>query len=178
MAQRRKMEWAKVYCDLLRHPLLLGRPDSDVRLVLGLILYAKEYAPDGVLRGITAARAKQLCGITASIEEVQAGLDYLFNESPADESGRHWLYRLNDEAVMIRDFAERQARAGDTPAAHRLRQTAYRQRGNERAKELDLSELSDSDKTQVQRLFQQGRATAAIELFQMLRPKLPAGGGS
>ena len=67
--------WAKIFCDLLRHPLLRDRPDSDVRLVIGLILEAKEHSDDGVIRNLTPASARGLCHIKATTATVKAKVD-------------------------------------------------------------------------------------------------------
>lgn len=110
--------WAKVYCDLLRHPLLRQRPDCDVRLVVGLVLYAKEHALDGVLHGLDAEEARGLFGIKAPLRTVQEGWQYLIDEGWLLFDGPSRTYR-------IRDFVQRQQRAGDTPEAIAIRQQRY-----------------------------------------------------
>jgi len=108
--------YAKIYCDILRHPLLRGRPDCDVRLVLGLLLEAKEHTDDGVLRHLTAVDAKELCHIKAPTAKVQAGIDYLVAAG--------WLIPHPDLAYEIKDFVERQGKT-DSPEAQAERSQRY-----------------------------------------------------
>lgn len=113
--------WAKVYCDLLRHPKIIGRPDSDKILWLGLILYAKEHAPDtGIIEGLRAEDFRGQFGIKANVSKVAAGLEYLFDVG--------LLLRVGNNGLMLKDFRQRQQKAGDTPEAHAARQSAYRKR--------------------------------------------------
>lgn len=98
--------YAKVYCDILRHPLFRSRPDFETKLVLGLILEAKEHTEDGVLRKLTAEDARALCYIKASTAKVQEAIDYLVAVG--------WLIPHPDLAYEIKDFVPRQA--ADSPA--------------------------------------------------------------
>jgi hypothetical protein len=107
--------WAKVYCDLLRHPKIIGRPDSDVRLFLGLILYAKEYAPETGLVPLTPAAMRDAFGIKASLSAVKLGVAYFVDCGVLVSDGEH---------VRLKDFAERQAKT-DTPEAQAARSKAY-----------------------------------------------------
>lgn len=106
--------YAKIYCDILRHPMLRGRPDCDARLVVGLILEAKENTDDAVLHGLTADDARSLCHIKAPVAKVQDGIDYLVQ--------RGWLIPRGEHSYEIKDFmirqgadsqAERQSRSRD-----------------------------------------------------------------
>lgn len=96
----RRHSWAKVYCDLLRHPKIIGRPDSDVRLFLGLILHAKEYSPDHGLVQLTPTDMRNAFGIKAPMKAVLDGLAYFIKEGVLQQEAEH---------VRIRDFATRQA---------------------------------------------------------------------
>lgn len=108
--------WAKVYCDLLRHPKIIGRPDSDVRLFLGLILYAKEYAPETGIVALTPSAMRTQFGIKASPASVKAGLSYFVKCGVLVEDGEYF---------RIKDFATRQkndssaARTRDWRERHR-----------------------------------------------------------
>lgn len=92
--------WAKVYCDLLRHPKIIRRPDSDVRLFVGLILYAKEYAPDTGVVDLSADEMRGTFGIKAPLKAVEQGLDYFVAQG---------VLVRNGPFIQIRDFAARQA---------------------------------------------------------------------
>lgn len=96
----RRHSWAKIYCDLLRHPKIIGRPDCDVRLFLGLILHAKEYSPDHGLVQLTPTDMRNAFGIKAPMKSVTDGLAYFLKEGVLLRDGDH---------VRIRDFATRQA---------------------------------------------------------------------
>lgn len=110
----RRAAWAKVYCDLLRHPKVIGRPDSDVRLFLGLILYAKEYAPDTGLVALSPEDMRSTFGIKAPLKAVLDGIAYFVKESVLVREG---------DFVRLRDFAARQK---DDSSAARTR--AWRER--------------------------------------------------
>lgn len=194
--------WAKVYCDLLRHPRFIGRPDSEVRLWLGLILYAKEYSPERGEVAMSAEAMRQTFGIQAPMSAVRAGLAYLVDAGLLVREG---------EKFRIRDFGERQ---GPDSAAERTSRWRDKRRddhetkrhGNvstnvstsspevevEEEKEKkrssaqghegqstglvdnpDLSGLSESDKAQVQRLLRSGRAQDAIALLGQVTASKP-----
>lgn len=108
--------YAKVYCDLLRHPLFRDEPDFYVKLGVGLILEAREHTTDGVLRRMTAASVKGLCHLRASVPQIQRCIDYLVAEG--------WLIPHPDEAYELKDFIERQGRF-DTPEAQAARAKTY-----------------------------------------------------
>lgn len=133
--------WAKIYCDLLRHPLLRDRPDSDVRLVLGLILEAKEHSEDGVIRNLTPQSARGLCHIKASVKTVEAGIDYLVAED--------WMVPIGGGSYQIRDFKDRQ---GADSAASRMRQ--YRNRLRDEtvtSRNRNVTETSPDTDTEVEK---------------------------
>lgn len=111
--------WAKVYVNLRHHPKIIGRPDADFRLWVGLILHAKEHCPDCVVRDMTAADMRGSFGIKAPVKVVEAGLKYFIRKGMLVEV---------PGGLLIRDMAERQAKAGDTPEAHAERQRQYRLR--------------------------------------------------
>jgi hypothetical protein len=96
--------WARVWCDLLRHRNFRKRPDCDVRLVVGLILHAKEHSGDqGIVQGLDAEEMRGLFGIKATVQKVQEGLEYLIRIG--------WLQLSDDKgSYLIRDFADRQGR--------------------------------------------------------------------
>lgn len=94
--------YAKVYCDLLRHPRFRNRPDCDIRLVLGLILEAKENTADGVIRELTPENARSLCHIKAPVRFVKAALEHLVLSG--------WLIPHPENAYEIKDFLQRQER--------------------------------------------------------------------
>jgi hypothetical protein len=113
--------WAKVYCDLLRHPKIIGRPDSDKVLWLGLILYAKEHAPDtGIISGLSPDDFRGQFGIKANLAKVSAGIEYMLSAG--------LLLRIGNDGLMLKDFRERQRKAGDTLEAHAARQRAYHEK--------------------------------------------------
>lgn len=128
--------WAKIYCDLLRHPLLRGRPDCDKVLVLGLILEAKEHSLDGVLRNLTAKSAKGICNIEASVRQVQQGIDYLVSV--------HWLIPVDRQGSFeIRDFRTRQAADSSAERTARWRkQPLQRINGHETRARRERDETS------------------------------------
>lgn len=78
------------------------------------MLHAKEYSPDGVVRGLDAEEMRGLFGIKAPLVSVKAGLAYLRE--------RGWLVELPDGALLIRDFAQRQG--ADTPTQRTQRYRA------------------------------------------------------
>jgi hypothetical protein len=110
--------WAKVWCDILRHPVFARRPDCDKVLGVGLILYAKEYFPDdGVVRGLDAEEMRRAFRISAPTAKVQEGLEYLLRCG--------WLRFVDDRgSFVIKDFVARQKHR-DTPEAQRERAKRY-----------------------------------------------------
>lgn len=118
---RSRNAWAKVYCDFLQHPKILGRSDCGKLLFLGLILYAKFHAPDsGVIYGLGPEEMRGAFGIKAPLKAVEDALLGLLNDGLVLRSG--------DNGFIIKSFVERQQRAGDTPEAHADRQQKYRQK--------------------------------------------------
>jgi hypothetical protein len=115
----RRNAWVKLWCDLLRHPLLRRRPDCDVRLVIGLLCHVKEHSPeDGAIRGLDAAEMRGLFGIKASVRQVEEGVEYLLRSG--------WLLLADDGgSLVIKDFVERQKKAGDPPEAQSERAKRY-----------------------------------------------------
>lgn len=111
--------WAKVYVNLRYHPKLIGRPDSDFRLWVGLILHAKEHCSDFIVRDLTPADMRGAFGIKAPVKAVEEGLKYF--------TAKGMLVEVPG-GLLIRDMAERQAKAGDTPEAHAERQRKYKLR--------------------------------------------------
>lgn len=107
--------YAKVYCDILRHPLFRSRPDFETKLVLGLILEAKEHTEDGVLRKLTAEDARALCHIKASVQKVQEAIDYLVAVG--------WLIPHPELAYEIKDFLPRQEADSAADRMARWRET-------------------------------------------------------
>lgn len=107
--------WAKVWCDFLRHPRFRRRPDCDVRLALGLILYAKEYAPgDGVVRDLDAETMRSMFGISAPLTKVQEGLEYFLRCG--------WLEHADEQgSLRIKDFTERQGIDTASPTKRKMK---------------------------------------------------------
>jgi hypothetical protein len=92
--------WVKVDVDLTQHPLLADRPDSDVRLWVGLLGHAKKHSPgDGVVRLGALAMRSVFC-IKASLKVVQMALAYFV--------ARGVLLEV-EGGYQIRDFVARQA---------------------------------------------------------------------
>lgn len=118
--------YAKVYCDILRHPLFRSRPDFETKLVLGLILEAKEHTEDGVLRKLTAEDARALCHIKASAQKVQEALDYLVSVG--------WLIPHPELAYEIKDFLPRQEADSAADRMARWREAHPVTKRNEEAK--------------------------------------------
>lgn len=195
------MLWAKIDVDICGHRLFLGKPDFYVRLVVGLIGAAKKQYPDGVLRNLTAATAKELCHIQAPLKQVQTAIDFLVTEG--------WLIPHPDLAFEIKDYRQRQ---GDGASTKRVRDWREKQRyigvtvtppatflkraveraeleeekrdvalaqGHEEATgkaepvdNLDLEGLSESDKAQATKLLSEGQGVAATAFLASLRRRV------
>jgi hypothetical protein len=110
--------WARVWCDLLEHRNFRKRPDCDIRLVVGLILYAKKHSGDaGLIEGLDAEEMRGLFGIKASTQRVQEGLEYLLRIG--------WLQLVDDHgSYVIKDFIERQTKT-DSSEAQKARAQRY-----------------------------------------------------
>src|ERR1700687_5494317 len=100
--------WAKIRVDLRHHPKLVGRPDGDFRLWTSLILHAKDYCPDGVVRDLGAAEMRSSWGIKAPADSVRKALAYFLKEGMLEE---------HDGGLLITDFVKEQSVQKDSPEA-------------------------------------------------------------
>lgn len=111
--------WAKIRVDLRHHPKLIGRPDGDFRLWTSLLLHAKEYCPDGIVRELGAAEMRSAWGIKSPTESVRKALDYFIRQKMLIEVS---------EGFLIRDFVEEQRVTKDSPEAALERQRRKREK--------------------------------------------------
>lgn len=110
--------WARVWCDLLEHRNFRKRPDCDIRLVVGLILYAKKHSGDaGLVEGLDAEEMRGLFGIKAPLQRVEEAVEYLLRIG--------WLQHADDHGnYVIKDFIERQTKT-DSSEAQKARAKRY-----------------------------------------------------
>lgn len=133
--------WAMVDVQMRNDQKLFGRPDCDFRLWTCLILYAKELAPDGQIRGLTAEDLRGMFGIKAPLKAVDEALAHFVKVKMT-----RWLSLDGKpgDFVMV-NLSKRQSSSKDNPAAAAERQRRKRER--DRVVTGDVTEAVTGDKT-------------------------------
>lgn len=121
--------WAKIDVGLRHHPKLIGRPDADFRLWVGLILHAKEHCPDFTVRDLSPSDMRGAFGIKAPVGVVVAGLKYFISKG--------MLVEQSDGGLLIRDMEDRQGKYDQEEQRDKWRDIKRKQRDKSAKSSMD-----------------------------------------
>ena len=110
--------WIKLHVDLLDDVKLIGRPDSDFKLWVSLLLLAKQSGDDGVIHRLGPSALRERFGLQCPTRKVIQALDH-FAASKMIALDNGDIHILNyDKRQSVKDFheknAERQKRYRDS----------------------------------------------------------------
>lgn len=110
--------WVKVHVELLDEDKLCGRPDSDFKLWVCLILLARQTTEDGVIHKMGPSALRDRFSLRCSTRRVQEALDHFAGKK---------MVELAEGSIRILNYEKRQA-VKDYKEQNAERQRRWRER--------------------------------------------------